>query len=52
MPDWLMAHMGAMMGIAARGDMAGETDWVQQLSGHAPRTLPEWLGITKSAFGG
>ena len=52
MPDWLMAHMGAMMGIAARGDMAGETNWVQQLTGHAPRTLPEWLGGAKAAFGG
>jgi uncharacterized protein YbjT (DUF2867 family) len=52
MPDWLMAHMGAMMVLAERGDMAGETDWVQQLTGHAPRTLAEWLSSTKAAFGG
>ena len=52
MPDWLIAHMGAMMGICGRGDMADETDWVQQLTGHAPRTLSEWLGGAKAAFGG
>jgi uncharacterized protein YbjT (DUF2867 family) len=52
MPDWLMAHMGAMMVLAERGDMAGETDWVQQLTGHTPRTLAEWLSSTKAAFGG
>lgn len=52
MPDWLMAHMGAMMGFAARGEMAGESDWVQQLTGHAPRTLDDWLGGAKGAFGG
>ena len=52
MPDWLIAHMGAMMGICGRGDMADESDWVQQLTGHAPRTLSEWLGGAKAAFGG
>jgi len=52
MPDWLIAHMGAMMGICGRGDMADESDWVQQLTGHAPRTLREWLGGAKAAFGG
>ena len=44
--------MGAMMGICGRGDMADESDWVQQLPGHAPRTLSEWLGGAKAAFGG
>ncbi len=52
MPDWLIAHMGAMMGICGRGDMADESDWVQQLTGHAPRTLSDWLGGAKAAFGG
>ncbi len=52
MPDWLIAHMGAMMGIVAQGGMAGETDWVQQLTGHAPRTLADWLDGAKAAFSG
>ena len=52
MPDWLIAHMGGMMGLCARGGMNGETDWVEQLSGHAPRTIKDWLGGAKAAFGG
>ena len=52
MPDWLIAHMGGMMGFVAQGGMNGETDWVQQLSGHAPRTIDDWLSGAKAAFGG
>ncbi len=52
MPDWLISHMGAMMGFAARGEMSGETDWVQQLTGHPPRSLAVWLSGAKAAFGG
>lgn len=52
MPDWVIAHTGAMMGILARGEMAGKTDCVQQLTGHAPRSLSDWLGGAKGAFGG
>jgi uncharacterized protein YbjT (DUF2867 family) len=52
MPDWLIAHMGAMMGIAARGEMSEETDCVQRLTGHAPRSLADWLSGAKTAFGG
>lgn len=52
MPEWLMNHMGAMMGVVAQGGMAGVTDWVDQLSGHPKRTLSEWVGANKEAFGG
>jgi len=44
--------MTAMWGIVEKGDMGGVTDWVQQLTGHAPRTLQDWLGGAKAAFGG
>jgi len=52
MPDWLIAHMGGMMGFVAKGGMAHESDWVEKLTGHAPRTLREWLEANKGAFGG
>ena len=52
MPDWLLAHLGAVMGIVARGDMAGQTDWVRDLTGHPPRTVADWLAGAKAAFGG
>ena len=52
MPDWLVAHVSGMMGIVAKGDMDGVTDWVEQLTGHPPRTLDQWLDGAKGAFGG
>lgn len=52
MLDWLIAHMGGMMGFVAKGGMAGESDWVEKLTGHAPRTLKEWLEANKGAFAG
>lgn len=50
MPDWLIAHMGGMMGLVAKGGMAGVTDWVQKLTGHEPRTIQEWIGNAENAF--
>lgn len=52
MPDWLIAHMGGMMGLTARGGMNGSTDWVEKLTGHPPRTIDDWIGENKAAFGG
>lgn len=52
MPDWLIAHLGGIMGMAAQGGMKGTTDWVEKLAGHPPRTLGEWIGANKGAFGG
>jgi uncharacterized protein YbjT (DUF2867 family) len=52
MPDWLIAHMSGMMGFVAQGGMAGESDWVEKLTGHIPRTLREWLEANKAAFSG
>lgn len=52
MADWLIAHMGGMMGFVAQGGMADESEWVEKLTGHAPRTLREWLEDNKGAFGG
>lgn len=51
LPDWLKNHMGAVMGFCAQGGMAGETDWVEQLSGHAPRTIADWVISSRAAFG-
>jgi NAD(P)H dehydrogenase (quinone) len=50
MPDWLIAHMGGMMGLVARGGMAGVTDWVKKLTGHEPRTIHDWISNAKEAF--
>lgn len=50
MPDWLIAHMGGMMGLVARGEMAGVTDWVKKLTGHEPRTAEEWITSAKNEF--
>ena len=50
MPAWLMDHMGAMMGFAARNEMGHESDWVKILTGHDPRTLRDWVIGAKEAF--
>lgn len=52
MPDWLIAHQSALMGFVAKGGMQGETDWVEKLTGHAPRPLADWIGENRAAFGG
>ena len=52
MPDWLIAHMSALVPFVSDGAMGGPSDWVEQLSGHAPRTIDDWLGGAKAAFGG
>ncbi len=50
MPDWAIAHQAALMGFVAKGGMAGETDWVQKLTGHEPRSLETWLDEQRAAF--
>ena len=50
MPEWLIKHMAAMMGFAARNEMGHESEWVQTLTGHAPRTLRDWVTGAKDAF--
>ena len=52
MPDWLVAHAVALTEFCTDGGMAGVTDWVDKLTGHAPRTLSEWVNSSKAAFGG
>ena len=42
--------LGAMMGFVAQNSMGHETDWVEQLTGHAPRTLADWLIGAQKAF--
>lgn len=49
-PDWQIAHQRGVMGLAAKGLMAGSTDWVERLTGHPPRTLVEWVNANKGAF--
>ncbi|MGI9379960.1 MAG: NmrA family NAD(P)-binding protein [Methyloligellaceae bacterium] len=50
MPDWAIAHQAALMGFVAKGGMAGETDWVQKLTGHEPRSLETWLDEQRAVF--
>ncbi len=52
MPDWLIAHLGGVMGFCAKGGMKGETEWVEKLTGHPPRTVADWIGENRAAFGG
>lgn len=49
-PDWQIAHQSAAMALIARGGMAGASDWVERLTGHAPRTLAEWIDANNGAF--
>ena len=52
MPDWLIAHMSALVPFVSDGKMGGPSDWVEKLSGHPPRTLAGILEENKAAFGG
>ena len=52
MPDWLIAHMAGIARFVSGGGMGGPSDWVEKLSGHAPRNLADFLVEHKAAFGG
>jgi uncharacterized protein YbjT (DUF2867 family) len=52
MPDWLIAHMSALVPFVSDGGMGGLSDWVEKLSGHPPRTLAGIIEENKAAFGG
>jgi hypothetical protein len=52
MPDWLIAHMSALVPFVSDGAMGGPSDWVEKLSGHPPRTLAGIIEENKAAFGG
>lgn len=50
MPDWLVDHQTGAMQLAGTGDFAGETDWIEKISGHAPRTLGDFMAEHKGVF--
>ena len=52
MPPWLIAHMAGLVPFVSDGGMGGPSDWVEQLSGHAPRNLADFIEEHKAAFGG
>ncbi len=52
MPDWLIAHLIGIGSFVSDGGMGGASDWVEKLSGHAPRTLADFVVEHKAAFGG
>ena len=52
MPPWLVAHMAGLVPFVSDGGMGDPSDWVEKLSGHAPRTLAEFVTEHKAAFGG
>ena len=52
MPDWLIAHFGGIAAFVSGGGMGATSDWIEKLSGHAPRTLGAFIEERKAAFGG
>ena len=50
MPDWLMQHLAGIGGILAQGGMGHGSDWVEKLTGHAPRTLDQWIEENRAAI--
>ena len=44
--------MAGLAPFVADGGMGGASDWVETLSGHAPRSLADFLTEHKAAFGG
>jgi uncharacterized protein YbjT (DUF2867 family) len=52
MPDWLVDHQTGALQLAGTGDFAGETAWIEKISGHAPRTLSDFMAEHKGVFAG
>ena len=53
MPDWLIDHQSALMGMAAEGNMASYgNDLIEALAGHAPRTPADFARDHAGAFQG
>jgi uncharacterized protein YbjT (DUF2867 family) len=50
MPDWLIDHQAKLMGILGEGKMAGTNDYIEQFSGHAPRSLEDFVKDNAGAF--
>lgn len=50
MPDWLIDHQATLMTILAEGNMGGTNGYVEQFSGHAPRTLEGFVKDNAGAF--
>lgn len=52
MPGWLVDHMAAVMGLHASGEFAQTSDLIEQISGHAPRTLEQFVHDYAGVFSG
>jgi uncharacterized protein YbjT (DUF2867 family) len=50
MPDWLIDHQSKLMTLLGEGKMAGTSDYIEQLTGHAPRTLAGFAHDFAGAF--
>jgi len=50
MPDWLVDHQVGVMGLLAAGKLAQTNDLIEQISGHAPRSLEDFVHDFAGAF--
>ena len=50
MPEWLIDHQSAVMGLLATGVLAQTNDNIEKISGHAARTLEDFVHDFAGAF--
>ncbi len=50
MPDWLIDHQSALMGLLGSGVLAQTNDNIEKISGHAARTLEDFVHDFAGAF--
>ncbi len=50
MPDWLIDHQSALMGLLGTGVMAQTNDNIEKISGHPARTLEDFVKDYAGAF--
>ncbi len=50
MPDWLVDHQAGVMGLFAEGKLAQTNDNIEKISGHAARTLEDFVHDFAGAF--
>jgi len=50
MPDWLIEHQAALMGLLGTGVLAQTNDNIEKLTGHAARTLEDFAHDFAGAF--
>ncbi len=50
MPDWMIDHQSALMGLLGSGVLANTNDNIEKISGHAARTLEDFAHDFAGAF--